>query len=176
MVRIHEHHQTDWQDGLGTGHGRNMRNVRFAALLFFALLLTGCIPVPTLEPTATTVVPYRITPEDNPYAPQTSDIGMTLAGVTITSISLSERFDLSPSRVAVRILGSMPSVCNELRIEVSLPDEQARIFIEVYSLVNPEVTCDNVFQQFEATVLLGTYSNGRYTVWINEGLIGDCVA
>ncbi|NOH03656.1 MAG: hypothetical protein HND47_17690 [Chloroflexi bacterium] len=132
--------------------------------------------MPTAEPTATAYAPYRITPEDNPYAPQTSDLGMQIASVTITSVSLLERLDLTPPRVAVSILGSMPSVCNELRINVNLPDENYRIFIEMYSLVNPDVQCDNVFQQFEASVLLGTYSSGRYTVWINEGLVGDFVS
>ncbi len=101
---------------------------------------------------------------------------MTIGGVTLTSISLSERFDLTPSRVVVRLLGSMPSVCNELRVEVNLPDAQGRIFMDVYSLINKDMDCDNVFQQFEATILLGTYSSGRYTIWINEGLIGDFVA
>jgi hypothetical protein len=45
----------------------------------------------------------------------------------------------------------------------------------VYSLMNPDINCDNVFQQFEADVLLGVYSPGRYTVWINNGLIGDFI-
>ncbi|MDL1944611.1 hypothetical protein FBQ99_19960 [Chloroflexi bacterium CFX2] len=140
------------------------------------MLLAGCIPLSTAEPTATAYAPYRITPEDNPYAPRTSDLGMQIASVTITSINLSERFDLTPPRVAMSILGSMPSVCNELRVNVSLPDEDYRIFVEVYSLINPDVQCDNVFQQFEASILLGTYSSGRYTIWVNEGLVGDFVS
>ena len=147
-------------------------------ILYFLvfILLSACIPAPTAEPTPTTVPPYRITPEENRYAPKTGDLGMTIGGVTLTSISLSERFDLDPTRVVIRFQGSMPSVCNELRIEVSLPDEQARIFIDVYSLINPDIECDNVFQQFEASVLLGTYSSGRYTLWVNEGLVGDFVS
>lgn len=145
-------------------------------ILTTAFLLIGCVAAPTIEPTLTAVLPYRITPEDNPYAPKTGDVGMTIGGVTLTSISLSERFDLTPSRVVVRLLGSMPSVCNELRVEVSLPDAQGRIFMDVYSLINKDMNCDNVFQQFEATILLGTYSSGRYTIWVNEGLIGDFVA
>ena len=150
--------------------------MKFFRLLVLASLITACIPAATMEPTATAYAPFRITPEDNPYAPQTGDLGMTIGGVTLTSISLSERFDLDPIRVVIRFQGSMPSVCNELRIEVNLPDEQARIFMDVYSLVNPDIECDNVFQQFEASILLGTYSSGRYTIWINDGLVGDFVS
>lgn len=141
----------------------------FAAVLF----LSACIPVPTPELTATASAPYRITMEENPFAPRTGDLGKQMAGVTITSVNLSERFDLSPSRVVVGMLGYMPTVCNELRINVELPDKEYRIFIEVYSLMDTSLGCERVFQYFEAVILLGTYSNGRYTVWVNGSLIGD---
>lgn len=149
--------------------------MRHIHLLILLLTLGACFPVPTPEPTPTAYVPYRITLEENPYASQTGDLGRQIAGVTITSVSLAERFDLTPPRVVVGILGSMPSVCSELRIEVEPPDENFRIFIEVYSLMDSDVTCDRVFQRFEASILLGTYSSGRYTVWVNDGLAGDFV-
>lgn len=72
--------------------------------------------------------------------------------------------------------GYMPSVCNELRIKVNPPDENFRIFIEVYSLIDPTIKCEDVFQQFETSILFGEYSSGRYTVWVNEGLVGDFVS
>jgi hypothetical protein len=143
----------------------------FAAILF----LSACTSAPTPDPTATASLPYRITLEENPYAPRTSDLGKQIAGVTLTSINLSERLDLDPSRVVVGFLGLMPSVCNELRIDTQPPDNQFRIFIEVYSLHDPNLSCDRVFQQFEVSIMLGTYSRGRYTIWVNENLIGDFV-
>lgn len=150
-----------------------LRSIQF---FFVILLVGGCFPTPTVAPTATAYAPYRITPEENPFAPQTSDLGKQIAGVTITSISLSERFDLTPPRVMLRIQGSMPSVCNELRLAIERPDAESRIFIEAYSLVNSEIKCDDVFQQFEASILMGTYSSGRYTIWVNGGLAGDFVS
>jgi len=149
--------------------------MKFFNLLFAALLLSGCLSAPTAEPTPTAALPYRITQEENPYAPGTGDLGKQRAEITPTSVTLIERSELEPSRVAVVLQGMIPSVCNELRIEVGLPDESFRIFIEAYSLINPTVQCDNVFQQFEATVLLGTYSAGRYTIWVNETYSGDFV-
>lgn len=150
-----------------------MRRIHFIIPFLF---LGACIPAPTAEPTTTASAPYRITLEENMHAPRTGDLGMQIAGVTITSVNLSERFDFAPPRATLGIIGYMPSVCNELRIDVNPPDKNYRIFVEVYSLINPNIQCDNVFQQFEASVLFGKYSSGRYTVWVNDDLVGDFVA
>lgn len=144
-------------------------------LLILILLSSACLPIPDAEPTPTTSLPYRILPEENPYTPRQEDVNLSRAGVTITSINLSERFDLTPSRVTVAFLGYMPGVCNELRIDVKPPDESRRILIEAYSLADSDHGCEKVFQQFEAHILLGVYSPGRYTIWVNEILIGDFV-
>lgn len=132
--------------------------------------------IPTVEPTPTVALPYRITPDENIYLPKLEDVSLQIAGVTITSVSLSESYEYSPPRAILNILGYMPSVCNELRINILPPDENYRVFVEVYSLINTDINCDNVFQQFEANILLGYYSTGRYTVWINESLAGDFVS
>ena len=146
--------------------------------LFFILpilLLSACIALPTPEPTATTAISVRIVIEENPYRPQTADAGLKLAGAIINNSTLIERFDLDPFRVELKISGSLPSVCNQLRVDVAPPNDEYQIYIEVYSLIDPDIECDNVFQQFEASLLLGVYSNGRYTVWINESFAGDFI-
>lgn len=150
--------------------------MRHFALSLALILLAGCAPVPTAEPTPTASLPYRITPDDNPYEPKPEDTGWLPAGVTITSTALSERYDFTPPRAMLTLSGYMPSVCNELRVKVNPPDENFRIFIEVYSLIDPAIKCEDVFQQFETSILFGEYSSGRYTVWVNEGLVGDFVS
>lgn len=148
----------------------------FVSSLLVMILLAGCAPAPIAAPTATAQLPYRITPDENLHEPKPEDAGRLPAGVTVTATALSERYDFTPPRAMLTLSGYMPSVCNELRIKVNPPDENFRIFIEVYSLIDPEVKCDDVFQQFETSVLFGEYSSGRYTVWVNEGLVGDFVA
>lgn len=150
--------------------------MRTIHLLIAAFLIGACIPVPTAEPTPTASPPYRITPDENPHQPRVEDVGRQIAAVTITSVDLSERYDFSPPRAVLGLIGYMPSVCNELRVDIAPPDENFNVFIEVYSLVNPGVQCDSVFQQFETSILLGTYSPGRYYIWINETLVGDFVS
>jgi len=60
-----------------------------------------------------------------------------------------------------------------LRMEIDAPDIKREVHIKAYSVSKPAVKCDNVFQQFEAHVLLGVYSTGVYTLWINDGFAGD---
>lgn len=145
-------------------------------VFLLALAISGCIAAPTAEPTPTAQPPYRITPDENPFEPQVEDVSQQVATVTITSVGLSERYDFSPPRSMLSLVGYMPSVCNELRVDIGAPDEEYNVFIEVYSLIDPNIQCDNVFQQFETSILLGTYSPGRYSVYINGALIGDFVS
>lgn len=151
-----------------------MKSLRLLMLTVF--MLTSCTTLPTPEPTATAVVPYRITPDENLFVPQLEDVNWQVATVTIMSVGLSEQYEFSPPRAMLTLVGYMPSVCNELRVNINPPDEDFNLYVDVYSLINPDIKCDNVFQQFETSILLGTYSPGRYAVWVNDVLMGDFVS
>jgi hypothetical protein len=143
----------------------------------FSLILASCStfqPVPPPTPTAS--VPYVIKGAENPYAPLLKDVSLKQDGVIITSASLSERYDLNPIRAELHLLGSMPSVCSELRVKVNPPDEQYRVIVEVYSVSDLKLNCENVFQQFKISLLLAQYSPGQYTVWVNDNLAGTLAA
>lgn len=146
-------------------------------ILLVCLLLTACTALqPAPPPTSTASAPYVIKGEDNPYAPLLEDVSLKQDRVIITSASLSERYDLTPIRAELHLLGSMPSVCSELRVKVNPPDEQYRIIVEVYSVSDLKLNCENVFQQFKISMLLGQYSPGQYTVWVNDNLAGTLAA
>jgi len=149
-----------------------MKSVLF---LVIAAFLSACVAVLTPIPTTITGIPVMLLVEENPYRPQPEDASFRPAGVVLTNTGLLERFDLDPFRVELTLSGSLPSVCNELRVEVAPPNTNYQVFVEVYGMVNPKINCDNVFQQFEASILLGVYSTGRYTVWVNESLVGDFI-
>ncbi len=150
--------------------------MRYAYLFILAVLIGACAPVSTTEPAPTAVPPYRITADENPYAPMPEDLGFRQAGVIITSASLSERLELTPIRANLNLLGSMPSSCNQLRANIEPPNEFFQIFVEVYSVVDPSLKCENVFQQFSGDILLGVYTPGRYTIWVNDELVGDMLS
>jgi hypothetical protein len=144
--------------------------------LLLILMLSACISQPTQEPTPTISVPFVFKQEENAYAPRAEDLSLKQDGVTLTSLSLSERYDLTPLRSELHVLGSMPSVCSELRIKVNPPNIEYQISIEIYSVADPKLNCENVFQQVETTILLGAYSAGQYTVWVNDSYVGDIVS
>lgn len=148
--------------------------------IFLSLTLALCActaqPTPVPIPTVTESLPFVIKQEDNPYAPAPGDVGRKRGEVILTSMNLSERSDLTPLQNELHILGSMPSTCSELRIVINPPNDTYQVFVEVYSVVDPILKCDNVFQQFNVTILLGIYSAGRYTIWINDGYVGDFVS
>jgi hypothetical protein len=150
-----------------------MNRIIFLPLI---LIISACAAQPTQVPTPTASAPYILKQEENPYPPKTEDLGMKQDEVVLTSVGLSERFDLTPLRAELHILGSMPSVCSELRIKVNPPDIKYQIIIEIYSIADPKLKCENVFQQFETTLLLGAYSAGQYKVWVNNSYIGDIVS
>lgn len=150
--------------------------MRKTAFLFLVFLLSACIALPAAESTPTNNLPLVIATAQNPYAPKPEDLNIQTGGVILISLDLAEQTETTPPRIRLNIFGSLPRACNELRIEVSEPDSQYRIFVEVYSLVDSQTKCENVFQQFEATLLLGIYSAGRYTVWVNNEYIGDFVS
>jgi hypothetical protein len=48
------------------------------------------------------------------------------------------------------------------------PDENGHIELEVYSVVDPGKACIQVLSPFEATVTLGEFTEGAFSVGINE--------
>lgn len=143
-------------------------------LLPLSLILISCAMLqPAPPPTPTTGAPFVIKQEENPYTPRIEDVSLKQDGVVLTSVSLSERYDMTPIRAELHILGSMPSVCSEPRIKVNPPNDQYQIIIEVYSVADLKLKCENVFQQFEISILLGQYSPGQYTVWVNDNFAGS---
>jgi hypothetical protein len=148
---------------------------RFIFLLL-TLTLSACAAPPTPAPTPTENLPFIIKQEENPYALRPTDSGKQRREVILTSTNLSERPDLTPVQNELHVLGSIPSTCSELRVVINPPNSAYQIFIEIYSIADPNLKCDNVFQQFNTTILLGLYSAGRYTIWVNDGYVGDFVS
>ena len=144
--------------------------------LLWIMVLSACIAQPTQEPTPTTSVPFVLKQEENPFSPKVEDLSLKQGGIILTSLSLSERYDLTPLRAELHILGSLPSVCSELRVKVNPPNLEYQIGIEIYSVVGPKLNCENVLQQVDTIILLGAYSTGQYTIWVNDSYVGDIVS
>lgn len=79
-----------------------------------------------------------------------------------------------PIQVALEIAGELPTPCNQLTVDISSPNDQNQIFVDVYSLVDPAMTCIAMIEPFAARVSLPVedLAEGTYEVWVNGTLEG----
>ncbi|MGD2159458.1 MAG: hypothetical protein PVG32_21455 [Anaerolineales bacterium] len=106
------------------------------------------------------------TPPEGRYAPQPGDKELKRGEVFIdgSEVLLLESF---PVQVQLRVVGNLPTPCNELRAVVSEPDDQSRIEVEIYSVRDPDMICTQVLEPFEANISIGDFTEGEYTIWVN---------
>jgi hypothetical protein len=116
--------------------------------------------------------PYPVTVGNEAYAPDPSDEDMIRSDVLVEGMNIKEGGSGS-DEYFLDINGSLRNPCYELRIVVLPPNEESRIDVEVYSVLSPDSICTQVLEPFEASVSLGTYTGGEYTVWVNDEMVGD---
>jgi hypothetical protein len=56
---------------------------------------------------------------------------------------------------------------------VSKPDAQNRIQVEAYSVIDPNRLCTQVISPFETQITLGSFTSGKYSVYINGEYLGE---
>ena len=78
-----------------------------------------------------------------------------------------------PVQVALQVSGNLPTPCHMLRAEVSEPDSENNINVELFSLSEPGVICVQVLQPFETSIPLGSYTEGDYTVYVNGEKVSE---
>jgi hypothetical protein len=78
-----------------------------------------------------------------------------------------------PPQYMLQISGSLPTPCHSLRASISEPDAQSQINVEVFSLVDPNVTCIQVLEPFQTGINLGSFPQGSYTVLLNGEQVAE---
>ena len=80
-----------------------------------------------------------------------------------------------PVQVSLSVSGELPTPCHEFRYVVEEPDAENRIFVEVYSVVDPEMICTQVLEPFAENISLPVQNlpDGTYTVYVNGELVGE---
>jgi hypothetical protein len=106
------------------------------------------------------------------FSPQKGDAGLSIGNVYLDSAELLilESYPLQVNRY---ISGNLPTPCNELRVKLNDPDTNNRIYIEIYSVSNPDTMFVQVLQPFDTNISLGSFSPGHYKVYLNGELIGE---
>ena len=147
-------------------------------LILFILGLSACAkvsehgqPVETVsvEPTIVIAEETLVPPA---YLPQPSDSRLTKAKAIVDSSSLVFTTG-DPVQVELIFSGHLPTPCHELRVHIPEPDADGNIMIEIYSLTEADILCEQVLRSFNETIILGVYPRGSYLVWINGGVVGN---
>jgi hypothetical protein len=114
------------------------------------------------------------TPAANPFEPQTGDEAMTQAPAEIASASVAPD-PASPGQVILALAYRLPTPCYQLRVLVHEPDSQSRLLVHVYGVTPPEKPCTlmALSTPVEASVPLGSYPAGHYTVLVNGQPAGE---
>lgn len=104
---------------------------------------------------------------EQPFAPQPGDKALQTGEVylDVMDVLTLESF---PPQFVLRLEGSLPTPCHQMRVQVTPPDADGQIQIEVFSLVDPAAICTQVLQGFEASVPLTSLPSGTFTVVVND--------
>jgi len=115
------------------------------------------------------------TPPVEEWAPQPGDADLTRVEVEIekTDLLTLESF---PPQYMLHVEGWKGNPCQELRVVVSEPDDQNRIDVEVYTVIEPDVVCIQVLEGLDINIPLGSFSTGEYTVLLNGEVVGTISA
>jgi hypothetical protein len=116
--------------------------------------------------------PYPEPSSDETYAPDPGDDEKIRSNV-LTEEANVRRIGGGSNEYFLDIGGSLRNPCYELRIVVLPPDEESRIDVDVYAVLSPDSVCTQVLEPFEASVSLGRYTGGQYSVWVNGEKVGD---
>jgi hypothetical protein len=111
-------------------------------------------------------------PIENPYAPQPADSSLTRGEVFIEEKGLLVR-ESYPPQISLSVSGNLPTPCHELRVQVGEPDEKNNIQVEAYTVTDPNMMCTQVLKPFQASIDLGTFPSGHYSVYVNGELAGE---
>lgn len=102
------------------------------------------------------------------YEPQPGDEKLSRQAAYVGSVDLLT-MESFPLQFSLALKGELPTPCNQLRVRVGEPDAQGGIAVDIYSVVDPSVSCTQVLQPFEVNVPLGSFPTGHYKLIINDG-------
>jgi hypothetical protein len=137
---------------------------RISLFILAALLFTACGPRPA---------PPSLD-GNNPYAPQAGDGAMLRGEVRIASASLVTA-ESQPPQVTLNFAYFQPTPCYKLRVEVFPPDGQHRINVSAYAVTEKDKACTlmALSTPLQASLNLGSYAKGHFSVYVNDIKAGE---
>ena len=142
---------------------------RITLFVLLAVLFTACSPSAiTLPAPLPTPAPVQ---GDNPYAPQGGDDAMLRGDIRIDSASLASQ----PPLEVLNFAYFQPTPCFHLRVEVGAPDSQNRVNVNAYAVTEKDKACTlmALSTPLKASLSLGSYPKGHYSVYVNGTKAGE---
>ncbi len=153
--------------------------------LTILLILTACTPAATGAPTSMPDEPVSSQPVDSipeetpavapvdevlPPAPANTNMERSNAYLDSAELLILESF---PLQFTLALKGSLPTSCHQLKVDVSLPDTENKITVDVYSLTQPDLMCAQMLAPFDENIPLGSFPAGHYFLWVNGELLTE---
>jgi len=142
-------------------------------LTITAVLITACSPVGGGDPNEPIAATFgQGQPTQGGAEPPTGDMVHGPVFINDVKLLIMESY---PIQVMLNISGELPTPCNIFQADVSEPDEDNEIHVEVYSLVAEGDVCIEVIQPFSENVSIPMAGkpDGVYTVWVNGEKVGE---
>ena len=140
-------------------------------LMVLSVLLAACTPL-SRDPNVSALPAASDVPSSAPQIPVTGGEPTTRGDVVIDSLAIQVS-DSFPPQYQLIVKGSMLTSCHQLRTEVENPNMQSEIHVQIFSVYDPYTVCAQAAKPFEASIPLGVYVRGSYTVFVNEKEVGE---
>ena len=125
------------------------------------------VPVPTGYPAGSPAQEQPVNELWMAYPPVPEDTSLTRGEFFIEAAALMP-VSGNPGAYDLSVEGSLPTPCNQPRVEVNPPNAQNVIEVEAYSVVDSGMICTQVIQPFTGTVAtIAGFPAGTYTVVVN---------
>ncbi len=98
------------------------------------------------------------------------------AGVSLGPVYVDQTQLISlesyPVQVVLQVDGHLPDPCHEAVWSVSGPDSLGRVQVELHSQAPAEQACIQIVAPMNLRIPLGSFGQGRYSVWLNGTQVG----
>lgn len=103
------------------------------------------------------------------YRPRTNDRVFRIQKSGLRQLDVLQVFDMmGRTSFVLRLKGSLPSGCAQLRILPVRLDPFNNIRVVIYSIVDPFLLCTQEIRPFEVNIALDPLPRGRYNVLVNN--------
>ena len=139
-------------------------------IIVLILSLAGCALIPDQPPSLT---PTPAIPPSG-YEPQPGDAKLRRDKVFLdVENSRLVVGDEPPVKARLTLIGNLSDPCHQLRVVVTPANANNEINLDVYSVFDPGVACITVLKPFDATIPLGIYNGGHFTIFVNGDFVGE---